>query len=72
MKKSLLGTTIEAKVKKRLSAVSTRNEKLLVCPGCSSPPIVPRVADGSAAANAGCQAEPLPPSATEMMAAVAA
>ena len=71
MKKSLLGTAIAAKVKYRFSSVSTMKLALSVPPGVSRPPTEPMVAPGSAAAKAGNQAEPLPPSATEMMGAVA-
>jgi len=58
-------------VKKGFSIVSTRKLLLRLSAGCSRPPIMPRVALGSAAAKAGCQADPLPPSATETIGEVA-
>jgi hypothetical protein len=51
--------------------VSTTQAEAAEAPGSSRPPTVPRVAVGSAAANAACQALPAAASATEMMGAVA-
>ena len=71
-KKSLLGTAIEAKVKKRLTDESTMKVFMNMPPGCSGmAATVPSVAFGSAAAKAGNQALPEPPSATVMIGAVA-
>ncbi len=71
LKKSLLGTTMKPKVKNLFSAVSTMKLALSVAPGVSRPAPEPMVAVGSAAMNAGSHAAPLPPSATEMIGAVA-
>ena len=72
MKKSLLGTAIAAKeVKYAFTDGSTVKVALRFWPGSSGSAIEPMTAVGSAAANAGNQAEPLPPSAIETIAAVA-
>ena len=69
----MLGTAIAPKLKKRLTLGSTRKVLVAVAPGSSGPPPTePAVPLGCWEAKKGNQSDPLPPSAIEMIGAVAA